>query len=428
MSGTTDQLDTMTDHFGSGLRALQEGRYSTAAEEFRTALSTGGSGSAHFHLAVALLHGRAPGNANPERIRLVEEHLARALEYAGTTAALQAQILSAIVQDDYHHTAPSPDLSRVLSRLTADDLWPLLNHVGTPTGAAWQAVCQRVGRIDDQSARAEAVQRYFTPTPIPQGRNRYAVLFGFAGLLAILALVLFNAASFLIAVLALWITKQGAEDLRVHQRYRRHYAAAEPKPSDEEMDAWLDDDISTLVSRASTRVLLDTRLKSRGGDLIHPVQAIVGLPDVALRGPLRIRRGRDTLIRASSYEILLVFLTDSLLCTYHCQLDFGTGDITVDQTTEWHYTDIVSTKLAAYPVPDSLMSALRHQDREFARETPLEQILTIANTNGETLSVGTGFTGHADFRGEIAWPNPQAQTVIRRMIREHHGISEPKGE
>jgi hypothetical protein len=439
MSGT-DQLDAMTDHYDSGLRALQDGLYSTAIEELQHAISTGlrddmpgdDFGSTHFHLAVALLNGHNPAVATAEKIIRIEQHLAMAVECTGTTAALQAHVLSAIVQEDYHrrygmpaHSVDLVVLDRILARLTADDLWPLLNHIGTPLGAAWQAVCRRVGasitspRYVDLE-RAAAVRRYFTPTPAARDRSRSATLFACAALLFVAAWVMFNAASLPLLVGALWLTKSGVDELREYQRYVRRYAAAEPKPSDAEMDAWLDADIAGIAVRVADRVMLNTDLTIQGGDLAHPAQAIVGLPDVAVRAPLKVRRGKDNLLRANSYEVMIVFLTDELFCSYHCQLDFHTGEVTLDQTTEWHYRDIVSVTSSSRPMPAPLVAMLRQQDREFAKDRPLEQIFTLSNTIGDTLSVGTGFSGTADFTGEIAWPNDRTLRVIRRTVRDRH--------
>jgi hypothetical protein len=189
------------------------------------------------------------------------------------------------------------------------------------------------------------------------------------------------------------------------------------------MDAWLDADIAELAVRVADRVLLNTDLAIHGGDLVHPAQAIVGLPDVALRAPLKVRRGNDNLLRANSYEIMIVFLAGDLFSSYHCQLDFHTGQVTIDQTTEWHYRDIVSVTSTSRPMPNALVTMLRQQDREFAKETPLEQVFTLSNTNGDTLSVGTGFSGTADFTGEIAWPNDRALRVIRRTVRDRHAAA-----
>jgi len=186
------------------------------------------------------------------------------------------------------------------------------------------------------------------------------------------------------------------------------------------MDAWLDADITGLAVRVAGRVMLNTDPAVQGGDLAHPVQAIVGLPDVAVRSPLKVRRGKDNLLRANAYEVMIVFLTDELLCSYHCQLDFHTGEVTLDQTTEWHYRDIVSVMSSSRPMPAPLVAMLRQQDREFAKERPLEQIFTLSNTNGDTLSVGTGFSGTADFTGEIAWPNDRTLRLIRRTVRDRH--------
>jgi hypothetical protein len=442
MSGT-DQLDAMTDHYDSGLRALQDGLYSTAVDEFQHAIGTGlrddlpgdDFGAMHFHLAVALLNGHNPAVATAEKIIRIEQHLAKAVEYAGTTAALQARVLSAIVQEDYYnrygmpaHSVDLVVLDRILTRLTAEDLRPLLNHIGSPLGAAWQAVCRRVGtsltsqhHIDLD--RAAAVRRYFTPTPAARDRSRSATLFAFAALLFTGALVMFNAASLLLLVGALWLTKSGVDELRGYQQYVRRYAEAEPKPGDAEMDAWLDADITGLAVRVAGRVMLNTDPAVQGGDLAHPVQAIVGLPDVAVRSPLKVRRGKDNLLRANAYEVMIVFLTDELLCSYHCQLDFHTGEVTLDQTTEWHYRDIVSVMSSSRPMPAPLVAMLRQQDREFAKERPLEQIFTLSNTNGDTLSVGTGFSGTADFTGEIAWPNDRTLRLIRRTVRDRHTMA-----
>jgi hypothetical protein len=155
---------SVRDHFTNGLTALQNGRYTTAVTEFRGAISAGrhseqqlGLGPAYFLLALALLGGRNPAAADQEKITEIEQHIRLAQGYTGSTAALQATVLLAIVQDDfyrYHDSPPVPmdraDLDRVLAQLSKDDLQPLVRHIGRASGEAWQATCRRAGLLDSR--------------------------------------------------------------------------------------------------------------------------------------------------------------------------------------------------------------------------------------------------------------------------------------
>jgi hypothetical protein len=434
---------SVRDHFTNGLTALQNGRYTTAVTEFRGAISAGrhseqqlGLGPAYFLLALALLGGRNPAAADQEKITEIEQHIRLAQGYTGSTAALQATVLLAIVQDDfyrYHDSPPVPmdraDLDRVLAQLSKDDLQPLVRHIGRASGEAWQATCRRAGLLDSQPApysrfrdpeRPAAVSRYFTPAPPARNRSRFAWAFAAAALLIVVALLTRNLGSILFVAAAAVLIKVGASDVRGYRSYLREYDQAEPKPSDWEMDNWLDEDIEELKHRVAERVMLNTTLKSDGGDLVQPAQAVVGLPDEAHRGTLRLRHGDDGLLRANAYEVMIMFLTDSLVSVYHCQIDFHLGEVTLDQITEWHYRDIVSVVATHRPMPKSVVETLRQQDREYVKDRPMEQIFTLSACNGESISIGTGFSGSGDFNGEIAWSNDSALRVIRQMVRDRH--------
>jgi hypothetical protein len=450
-------LNQARDHFNDGLRALKARLYPKAVQQFEESLTTAARAgltndpqardqiaAAHFYAALAMLGGRNPGDRGPEDIERMERHLEQVLEYADQTTTEQAKVLWAMVQEDYYEaycmpaSTPDPAVFRLsVENLAAGDLEPLVTHVSRAGGKTWDALCARavafglmvaptttvsVARVRDPH-RPDAVKKYFTQTPPHRGNTGLITALAAAGVLILIGIAARNFATLLCIGGAGWLIKWAFEDYRNYREYLRKYHAAEPKPSDQQIDKWLHEDIAEISNRAGERVRLNTELKSQGGDLVYPIQVIVGYPAMpkAVGYRIRVRRGNDRALRANTYDVLIMFLTINLISTYRCQLDCHTGEVVYDEITEHHYRDIVGVASTSIPMPETLANLLAEIDEKH-RNVPLAQTFSLSITSGESLSVATGFSKPDDgMTGDIAWgSNARALDVIKKMIRSRH--------
>jgi hypothetical protein len=450
-------LDRVKNHFDEGLRALKARLYPKAVQQFEESVTTAAQAglgndpsardqiaSAHFYAALAMLSGRNPGDRGPEDIERIERHLEQALGYSDKVTILQAKVLWALVKEDYYEaygmpaTMPDPAIFReCVDDLAAGDLEPLVTHISRASGKTWEMVCERaaanglmappvatapVVRTRDPH-RSEAVKKYFTPTPEHRSNSGFITAFAAAGVLILIGIAMQNFGTLLLLAGAGWLVKWGWEESGRYREYLRKFRLAEPKPADHQIDKWLQEDIAEISQRAGGRVRLNTELKANGGDLVYPIQVIVGYPSMpkAVGYRVRARRGTDHKLRANAYDVLIMFLTNNLISTYRCLLDCHTGEVVVDEITEHHYRDIVGVASTSIPMPESLANLLAEIDEKH-RNVPLAQNFSLSITSGESLSVATGFSRPDDnLTGDIAWgSNARALDVIKKMIRARH--------
>ena len=185
------------------------------------------------------------------------------------------------------------------------------------------------------TARAAAVRRYFTPLP------RFPRIIGIA-IAALIGLILvlsgLGSSAFVSVVGLLVLIFAAVRGVPRILDYRRRRALAEPKPSDDQMDQWLMDAFEP-ARRAGFR-----RLDLEPSDLLNPDQEpllVVGFPQGDGR-TYKLARGKDGRLRASHYDLLVVYMTEWHLSTYQCTLDMETGALGADETHEFAYRDIVS--------------------------------------------------------------------------------------
>jgi hypothetical protein len=450
-------LDRAKDHFDEGLRALKARLYPKAVQQFEESVTTATQAglskdadardqiaAGHFYAALAMLGGRNPGDRGPEDIERIERHLEQALGYSDEVIVHQSKVVWALVKEDYYEaygmlaTTPDPAVFRQsVDHLAAGDLEPLVTHISRATGKTWDMLCERavdngliaqpvvtapVVRTRDPR-RSEAVKKYFTPTPQHRTNSGFIAAFAGAVLLIVIGIAMRDFGTLLFLAGAGWLAKWGFEESGRYREYLRKFRLAEPKPTDQQIDKWLQEDITEISQRAGGRVRLNTELKARGGDLVYPVQIIVGYPSMpkAVGYRVRARRGADHKLRANTYDVLIMFLTNNLISTYRCLLDCHTGEVVLDEITEHHYRDIVGVASTSIPMPESLANLLAEIDEKH-RNVPLAHTFSLSITSGESLSVATGFSRPDDgLTGDIAWgSNARALDVIKKMIRARH--------
>jgi hypothetical protein len=210
--------------------------------------------------------------------------------------------------------------------------------------------------------RQIAVRRYFTPAP--KFPVRAMIGPGVAGLVGLLLLASGSIGVVIGLILIIIALVKAVPRVR---RYIRACALSDPKPADHELDVWLAEAIGPIVEDGFTR--LDIVRSDLVNNDMQPL-VIVGfprdLPGSAAPRPgqrhddqrmgFRLARGVDGKIRATHYDILVVYLTKWRLCTYQGLLEMETGKVIADGTREFLYRDVVSVategKREKIQVPD----------------------------------------------------------------------------
>ncbi|MGW5745582.1 hypothetical protein [Amycolatopsis sp. NPDC003861] len=464
----TIYMESVKDYLQNGLMALKGRMYAKAVSEFEEFLSDARKVGAqkmpeaqrdlatgHFCAALAMLDGRPPNDRSPEQIDRVEAHIEQAIDYGDIVVTHQANVLWALVKDDYYAAnsmpakPPSADaLAASIDELQPTQLEPLVTHVRRAQGRTFrllQARANEFGMIvlaepeqvpvvrDFDPARGEAVRRYFVQTPRRQSAAPGAIVLGVAALCVITAASERNAGSLVLLVIAYFAVKWGWRRVKQYCVYLKRYAAAEPKPSDAQMDAWLQEDIAALETKASRLVRLVAKTKHEGGDLVYPIQSVVGMssPTGSLADSWCARRGDDHKWRASHYDVLILFLTNDLISIYRCEIDFRTGEPIHEEIAEWHYRDIVSvsTKRVTMPAPivarfrkiDELIDRDGDGEHEKYADIPYAQEFTISIIDGHQVELNTGLGETLGAENEIAWRrNERALATLKKMIRARH--------
>jgi len=212
--------------------------------------------------------------------------------------------------------------------------------------------------------RRQKVEKYFRRTPDPKERTRAILLISAAALGGLLAIIMFGQGSGFLGVVLLAAGGFGGyKGLQKKTDYDKRYAAAEPKPRDEEMDEFLANDLA-IVCEHATRCLgltLDelelfpqqwdpVANLAHGNPFVDQQQKrpwVVFGPEVRgfSFGP-KFRAfstvGRDGFCRFAAYEVMVICPTGYHLALYQCTIDFLTGGLRQEQTREYHYADVVS--------------------------------------------------------------------------------------
>ncbi|GAA3057794.1 hypothetical protein GCM10010464_22960 [Pseudonocardia yunnanensis] len=211
-----------------------------------------------------------------------------------------------------------------------------------------------VGRKPGSDERKKAVKRYFqiTPDEHDQSRARHQQQAAVVSIVVAgsLLLVEIHVLAILVAMLALVLALQGFTGMA---DYRRRLAAAEPKPSDQEMDHTLDEDLHAAAERAMRRLGLTRNDLELHSDEVDPPAEARRRPRLADqgRGPLvvfgpanraRGRSGLDRVWRFTLYDVMVICPTGHHLGIYECVLDFATGSRKDEETYEFHYSDVVA--------------------------------------------------------------------------------------
>lgn len=227
--------------------------------------------------------------------------------------------------------------------------------------------------------RQEAVPRWLRPVPeppTPLQLSKAQTIAAVGGGLVVLGLILMVSPAglgigflgFLALVLGIWIAVVQLKDMsakrttyrQLRAEYERLYALAMPKPTDQQMWAWLHESIAAITQHGFHRLnLVEGDLAGASGlNKGQQPLIVIGVPE-----GFRVQSRRDAEGEAlfSHYEVTILYLTPQKLCAYQSQLDLATGASLGDGTHEFFYQHIntLTTKsdrvtLSQAPTPPQL--------------------------------------------------------------------------
>ncbi|MCP2321675.1 hypothetical protein HDA40_000182 [Hamadaea flava] len=366
-------------------------------------------------------------------IAQVENHLEQARSsMAEADTFHQASVLWAIVKEDSASDGmfirpPAPEeLRPSLEHVSSDQAAFLLTHLTGARGQTFADLRKRSGYTPPPAVaaprpgptaqgRPKAGTNYFTK-PVGAREILWAVVGGFGVLLLLFGLAAGDAGTLgcMTVLCGILVITALVKTIR--------YFLAYPKPSDRQMDDWLTSDVqNTVMPRALAQLRIDGRPAHEGGDLIVPAQIVVGVAS-----PLRvfdvtrtllhyaIFLGSDRRVRASYYDVLILFMTDKIVSAYQALLDTRTGHLLLDATQEHRYSDIAGVH--SRTVPLNIAPNLRQQiPAETLVRLSAQHEFSLGIVNGNSLTVTVDLPSQQG--GGVAWSNEQALSMIQRMIR-----------
>jgi hypothetical protein len=170
------------------------------------------------------------------------------------------------------------------------------------------------------------------------------------------------------------------------------------RPSDEQVAAWLKEDLEMIKQRALAKLVLNEQ--SAPADPF----VISGPVDLKFDGFrfkdwtlwLRLRRkGRDGRVRASMNKILVILPRERVLAIFWCVFDSVSGVPYHVTTAEYQYKDVVSITVSEDVEVSDGKNRLRYRLLSGRKYTPT-QVFRLAFSNGEEILIPVEVSDPAD--------------------------------
>jgi hypothetical protein len=292
--------------------------------------------------------------------------------------------------------------------------------------------------LDD---RDERVSKYFVPVPQPPNYVMPAILTGAGAVLIIVAIIAVASGSqgsgaCLGLVLFIAGTVAGFRGLRnLYGRYSAYTVAkalSEPRATDEEMNEYLSEGIDMAIANAGRTLKYNPAESTirRGENLL----VFTGFPEATSKLDLRFALGDDNLVRASYYEILVVFASSYRFSTYECILEMSSGATVADATKEYHLQDVDGLETASDRVSFPLhRTGLTDPDspEDAIVEVTSRQLLRLMVSGKPAITMIMGISGKARLRidnGQLPdFPTPDDMIHrLREYLRDHKQLDRPQ--
>jgi hypothetical protein len=300
----------------------------------------------------------------------------------------------------------------------------------------WQGLTRRFRPPDEEKreptpaeVRKAAVNRYFRPAPPPSEEVRAYLFLRIGGVTALLGVAVFvvglPAVAVAVLLVSLVLLVQGAERLG---RFRREFAAANPKPSDAEMDRYLKADRARVAQHAMRRLGLrddELELTSEQADPLHLrwlAEHGSGPPTVV--GPVleaKKRIGDDEVWRFSANEMMVICPTADHIGIFECTVDYATGAMRDEEIREFYYADITMVSLVNKPATTLALHPLdwSGQRRALISRVALVE-MQVAVSSGDRSTIVAGISPKDGSRRVIKLQESHLEYVVeavRRLLR-----------
>lgn len=197
------------------------------------------------------------------------------------------------------------------------------------------------------------------------------------------------------------------------------------RPSDREIDAFIDSELDDVAKRAMERQNLDD------SDLASDAIYVVGPRIWNIAGAkAAFRKGKDDRIRYTPMGVTILYFTQHQLIGYQCALDLYTGRALDESTDEYFYKDVVSVSVRTMSETFHLDKA----DRRAIKGTELEKMIEndtlhlkkaekfiLTTSGGTALEVILNDPKFLEAVGGGAMPKDRTEkavTAVRRMLLE----------
>jgi hypothetical protein len=270
--------------------------------------------------------------------------------------------------------------------------------------------------------RSEAVRKYFTSTPNKPEKpddssDQNSTFFGGA-MLVIALLMLISGQGYLIFLgvflgfFGLMILKNGLVDSsekkqryeRELEQYEKDYAQAEPKPSDEQIDEWMDSDIASIIEESLRKLDLED------GDY-NAKPLYIGGP--ANLDKTRYAIGEDGKIRYSHFNVLIIYLTDHNILIYQSVNTLIHGHILGDSTQEFPYKEITNLQIKTVNKNISFVNG----NKDFVDGI---QQFALYTSGANVIKVMYSFSHDTDQQGELVTiGSEQTIKAVRKKLEEY---------
>jgi hypothetical protein len=212
------------------------------------------------------------------------------------------------------------------------------------------------------------------------------------------------------------------------------------RPTDEEMDAYLDDDLKQLEKRALTKAALsENELICESVQVVGPHFWALPSWDVVFREKDRekmlvtidkatifYRKGMDNVIRFTPVRACIISFTQSGMVIYDCAFCLITGKVLHERTEEYFYKDVVcvssKTEELFTTIEIPKFGDWSSPNREYVKiQVGKGEYLTITTTAGDSFSMLVRAPDLAQRIGGGYFPTARTEKAIqtlRKVLRE----------
>lgn len=234
-------------------------------------------------------------------------------------------------------------------------------------------------------AKREVIKKYFRPFP------KWAIWFILAGLLvAFIGAVVVGIVILAVGGLVIWMAVEG-------------------KPSDQEMDKYITEDLSLAKSKSLQKAGIDE------SELVGESVVVTGPRLWNTAGAtILFKKGGDKRLRFTPINISVLHMTQNQILSYQACLDLTTGSFLNESTDEYFYKDVVS-------VATKTESKSYQSDKFGTIQLNAAETFVLTTSGGTSIETILKDPKLIEMMGGGDIPTTEAERaiqVVRKMLRE----------